>query len=388
MKTDKEASFDLLIDRSGTASQKWDAYQGADILPLWLADMDFQVPGAILDDLKKAVEHGVLGYTLIPQELVSVFIERMYRVHGWQVDPEWLVWLPGLVPALYALPRAYSDVGDGVMTTTPAYWHFLAAPGHSKRVLQAVPMQKDKAGHYKFDFDAMRAARNDRTKLFVLCNPHNPTGRVFSKAELLELSEFCLERDIIICSDEIHCDLILDPTKSHISIATLSEDIARRSITLLAPSKTFNIPGLGCSCAIIPDKDLRTRFIAETGKSLPAVNCFGGRAALVAYRDCEEWRAQLIHYLRANHEYCLNEFNKILGLSMAPLEATYLAWISAEESGIADIEAHLKGFGVGVSGGARFGGDPRYFRLTLGTQRARLEVAVERVRQGLTSTHK
>jgi cystathionine beta-lyase len=376
-------NFDTPVDRSGSNSQKWDAYSDPNIISGWLADMDFQAPMAILDDIRKGLDHGVLGYTVIPQELVDVFIKRMRDLHNWHIEREWIVWLPGLVPALYATARAIGEPGDGVMINSPAYWHFLAAPKYAGRVLQDVPLVSDSSGYYRFDFDAMRSARDKRTKLFILCNPHNPTGRVFSKDELIELAEFCTEHGIVICSDEIHCDLILDSSKRHISIATLGDEIAKNTITLLAPSKTFNIPGLGCSCAVIPDRELRAKFVDRTGKALPSVNVFGGRAALIAYRDCEEWRLELIKYLRANHEYCLREFNSIPGLSMAPLEATYLAWIDATKTGIKDIESHLKNFGVGVAGGHRFGGDPRYFRLTLGTQRARLEDIVMRVREGV-----
>ena len=172
----------------------------------------------------------------------------MRDLHNWKVEQEWIVWLPGLVPALYATARAIGEPGDGVMINSPAYWHFLAAPKYAGRVLQDVPLVSDSSGRYGFDFEAMRAARDNRTKLFILCNPHNPTGRVFSKDELVELAEFCTKHGLVICSDEIHCDLVLDPSKRHISIATLGEEVAKNTITLLAPSKVSLILSRASQC--------------------------------------------------------------------------------------------------------------------------------------------
>lgn len=376
--------FDRIIDRRNTNSYKWNKFGNRDVIPLWVADMDFEVAPAIKNAIQQVTDHNVYGYSLAPEELTEVFIKRMKERHNWEIQKEWLIYLPGLVPALYTSCRAICQENEAVMTLTPIYAHFVDAPKYSNRQVQKVPMKVEN-GYYSFDFEAIENAITEQTKLFLLCNPHNPNGRVYSREELEKLSNICLENNIVICSDEIHCDLILDKTKSHISIATLNKDIENQSITLLAPSKTFNIAGLGCSMAIIPNEEIRAAFIKTKHGIMPYLTPFSGVAALAAYRDSNDWLEALLDYLRGNHEYLLQEVNAIKGLKMHPLEATYLAWIDVSQlqsfrSGITNVTEVFENAGLGIMDASIFSGTG-YIRLNFATQRARLEEVVKRLKR-------
>ncbi|HUN55509.1 MAG TPA: PatB family C-S lyase [Smithella sp.] len=369
--------FDTPINRRGTECLKWDVYHGRDVLPLWVADMDFASPPAILAALHERVDHGIFGYSLTSRALQEIIIERLRFKHGWEAHPDWIVWLPGLVTGINAACRAVGSPGDAVMTTVPIYPPILAAPKLAGREL--ITVEHPNRNHaYQIDFEAIKTAVTGCTKLFILCNPHNPTGRVFTSGELSTLAEICLKHDIIICSDEIHCDLVLDPDKHHVSIAALDQKIAKRSITLLAPSKTFNIPGLGCSLAVIPDEGLRKRFFSVMQGIVPHVNALGLTAALAAYRDSEDWRLELIDYLRINRDQVEAFIGSTPRLSMNHVEATYLAWIDARELGVSNLYAFFEQAGVGLSDGAAFGA-PGFVRLNFGCPRATLELALQRM---------
>ncbi|HQP29690.1 MAG TPA: PatB family C-S lyase [Deltaproteobacteria bacterium] len=374
--------FDTPIDRRNTDSLKWDIYRGRDVLPMWVADMDFASPPEVIAALKKRVDHGVFGYTLTPVGLKNTIIERLKTRHGWEARPEWIVWLPGLVTGLNVACRAVASPKDAVLTTTPAYPPFLSAPALAGCELITVDLPV-RNGMYQIDFEDLESAVTPRTRLFILCNPHNPTGRVFTRSELTRLAEICLSRDIIICSDEIHCDLILDIGNRHISMAALDQGIAQRTITLLSPSKTFNLPGLGCSLAVIPDEGLRKRFTDVMQGIVPHVNTLGLTAALAAYRDGEDWRLALIDYLRHNRNLVEAFVERTPGLAMSHVEATYLAWIDARDLGVKDACAFFDQAGVGLSDGKDFGG-PGFVRLNFGCPRATLQRALERMAQAIT----
>jgi cystathionine beta-lyase len=236
---------------------------------------------------------------------------------------------------------------------------------------------------WTLDFEAIKAAITPRTKMFMLCNPYNPAGTVFTQEELQTLADICTEHNIVICSDEIHCDLILDESKKHVSIATLSKEAENQTITLLSPSKTFNIAGLGCSFAVIPNDEIRAKFTNLKYIIEPMPSAYAYQAALVAYRDCGEWHEQLLAYLRKNHDFVLQEMNAFNGFKMQPLEATYLAWIDIRESGIENITELLENAGVGISEGGLFFDGKGFIRLNFGTQMKRLEAAIWRMRKVL-----
>ncbi|UTA68810.1 MalY/PatB family protein [Emticicia sp. 21SJ11W-3] len=374
--------FDELIDRTQTDSAKWKKYAGKDIIPLWVADMDFKASPAILQALDKVTREGVIGYWQIPDELVEVTLKRLEERHNWKVPKEWLVWLPGMVPGLTLTCMSVGNDDDEVITTVPVYGPFMKAPVAARKKLVKVPL-KEENNRWTFDFEAIKAAITPRTRIFMLCNPYNPGGTVFSKEELQTLADICVANNIVICADEIHCDLILDETKRHISIATLSPEIAKNTVTLLAPSKTFNIAGLGCSFAVIPDDKLRARYADLRYILEPMVSAYGYEAALAAYRDSADWHQQLLAYLRKNYAYILKEMNAFKGFKMLPLEATYLAWIDVRESGIENLAQKLEDAGVGISEGEFFFDGKGFIRLNFGTQMSRLVEAVERMKRVL-----
>lgn len=375
--------FDRPIERRNTASLKWDIYKDRDIIPMWVADMDFQSPPQVLEVLKQRVDHGVFGYTLAPQALVEVVVERLQRLYNWQIDPDWIVWLPGLVTGLNVMCRAVGSPGDEVLVNTPIYPPFLSAPILSgrRRVLSPMVLEGER---WHLDIDDIKAKVSDKTSVYLLCNPHNPCGRMLSKEELLKVAEVMEASDTIICSDEIHCDLLLDKEKKHIPIASLDKEISRRTVTLMAPSKTWNIAGLGCSFAVIEEESLRKKFQRAMMGIVPHVNTLGYTAALAAYRFGDHWLEELLAYLRPNAETVYNRINAIDGLSTAPVEATYLAWIDARESGLRDPHRFFEEAGVGLSNGKEFGA-PGFVRLNFGCRKALLETAIERMQSAMNT---
>lgn len=371
--------FDELIDRRQTDSVKWKRYAGKDIIPLWVADMDFKAAPPILDALDKVTKEGVIGYWQVPDELVEVTLKRLEEKHNWKVPKEWLVWLPGMVPGLTLTCMCIGNDDDEVITTVPIYGPFMKAPIAARKKLVKVPL-KEENNRWTLDFEAIKAAITPRTRIFMLCNPYNPGGTVFTREELQTLVAICVANNMVICADEIHCDLILDETKKHISIATLSPEAEKHTVTLLAPSKTFNIAGLGCSFAVIPDDELRAKYANLRYILEPMVSAYGYQAALAAYRDSEEWHQQLLTYLRKNHEYMLKEMNAFKGFKMLPLEATYLAWIDVREAGIENLAQKLEEAGVGISEGEMFFDGKGFIRLNFGTPMSNLVEAVRRMK--------
>jgi len=379
--------FDTPPSRLGTDSQKWQKYEGRDILPLWVADMDFRSSPAIVAALRERVEHGVFGYARPTRSTVQAVVDALARNYGWTIDPSWIVWLPGLVCGLNVTSQAFAQPGEDVLTLTPVYPPFMGAPRNSGRISTQVPFVLNAtAGRWDVDWDALERAVTPKTKLFFLCNPHNPIARVWRRDELVRLGEFCLRHDLVLCSDEIHCDLILDPALPHVPAATLSPELAARTVTLMAPSKTYNVPGLGTSFAIISDPTLRARFVRATTGIVAEVTCLGYAACEAAYRDSEAWRQALLHYLRGNRDFLLETLARDFpGLRVeAPIEATYLAWINVSTLKLPDPVARFEAHGVGLSEGAFFGarkGD--YVRINFGCPRATLAEALRRMKAAL-----
>ena len=373
--------FDEIIDRSGTSSVKWERYHGRDILPLWVADMDFRSPPAVIDALRQRVDHGVFGYTLPPAELAEAVLAHLSQDFGWRVEPEWIVWLPGIVAGLNGACRAVGSDGDDVLILTPVYPPFFSAPRLSGRTTLAIPLAED-GNRWTLDLEAIERAVTPRTRLLLLCNPHNPVGRVYDRHELSRLAELCEKRRLTICSDEIHAGLVLEPGRRHIPIASLSPETASRTITLHAPSKTCNIAGLGCGFAVIPSPDLRQRFLQVTEGIVPYVNALGYTAALAAYRDCRDWHAQLIDYLRGNLALVEQSVQRMPALAMNHVEATYLAWIDCGKLGVKKPAAFFEDAGVGLSDGSSFGGEG-FVRLNFGCPRTLLRQALERMEHAL-----
>ena len=372
--------FDHSPERRGIPGQKWGRYAGRDVLPLWVADMDFAAPPPVLEALAERLRHGVFGYTHPWPSLIEAVTASLARDHGWTVEPDWLVWLPGVVSGFNLACRAIGEEGEGVFTATPIYPPFFDAPDNNARRLVQTPLNFVD-GRWQWDRAATEAAIDAHTRLFMLCNPHNPVGRVFDEEELRWIAALAIERDLVICSDEIHCGLVLDPDKRHIPIAALGPEIARRTITLIAPSKTWNIPALYCAIAIIPDAALRARFRRVMRGIVPEINILGLIAAEAAYRDGEVWRRALIEYLRGNRARTMEAVTD-MGLEMAEPEATYLAWIDCRAAGLEDPAAFFETSGVGLSDGCAFG-QPGFVRLNFGCARATLDEALSRMARAL-----
>ncbi len=374
--------FDHPPDPHGQWSLKWDRYGGRDVIPLWVADMDFRCAPPVLQMLRERLDHGVFGYVEPGPELVDAIVARLEAQHGWSPRREWFVWLPGLVSGLNVACRAVGEPGDAVATAVPVYPPFLSAPAYSSRELVRVPLRQEGAS-WRFDPADLEAAITSRTRLLLLCNPHNPVGRVWSREELAAIAAVCERRDVIVCSDEVHCGLVLEPGMSHVPLATLSPEAARRSITLMAASKTFNLPALGAAFAIVPDEALRGRVRQVMAGIVHRPGGLGLWATLAAYRDGEPWRHALLDYLRASRDHVLRRLNGLPGLRAGPVEATYLAWIDCRGAGLDQPARFFEAAGVGLYDGADFGA-PGFVRLNFATRRPLLDEALDRIGRALS----
>ncbi|NDL62574.1 MalY/PatB family protein [Acerihabitans arboris] len=374
-------NFDESIDRRHSDSYKWRKYDGRDVIPLWVADTDFRSPPAIIEALRARVEHGVFGYGAPPGELATLFVERMRSRYQWRVKPEWLVFLPGLVSGLNLAVRALTREDMGVVIPTPIYPPFRSAARGAARQQRLAPMALTQ-GRWQVDLAAIEESMDGTEQLLMLCNPHNPGGTVYRREELEQQLAFARRHNLLVCSDEIHCDLLLEPGARHIPFGSMSEDAEQRSITLMSPSKTFNIAGLGASLAVIPNARLRMKFIAQRSGIVPNVDVLAYVAATAAWRDGQPWLDEQLHYLRGNRDWLAARINALPGLRMALPEATYLAWIDAGRLGVENAQRFFEQAGVGLSAGADFG-DPRFIRLNFGCPRALLEQAVARMERAI-----
>ncbi|RZU47706.1 cystathionine beta-lyase [Fluviicoccus keumensis] len=372
-------SFDTPPDRRGSDSLKWQKYAGRDILPMWVADMDFAAPPAVLAALQARLAHGVFGYGA-PPEFAPVIADALQRDYDWTVQPDWIVPLPGLVCGLNVAARAIGEAGDALLTATPVYPHLFTSAANQDRASLRIGL--DPAHDWTWDIAALRAATTARTRGLMLCHPHNPIGRVWNAGELQAIAEHAATHDLIVVSDEIHCDLILEPGLRHRPFALQSADAASRSITLMAPSKTYNIPGLGAAVAVIPSDSLRRRFGKAMAGIVPHVNILGYAATVAAYRDCTAWRAELLDYLRGNRERVMT-LDGVGGLRVVKPEATYLAWIDCRALGVDDPQRFFEEAGVGLSPGRDFGAEG-FVRLNFGCSRALLEEALQRMRAAVS----
>jgi cystathionine beta-lyase len=377
--------LDRTIDRRPTDSDKWHKYD-EDVLPLWVADMDFAAPEPVIRALRERVDHGVFGYGQEPRELRPVIVERLQRLYNWQVAPADLVFLPGVKTGFNLATHAVTSPGDGLLAQTPVYSPILDAPGNAGCTLDQMELTLRPDGQYEIDFDAFEAAITGRTGIFILCNPHNPVGRVFRRDELERMAEICLRHSVVICSDEIHCDLVFEGHE-HVPIASLDPEIAGQTITLMAPSKTYNIAGLKCSVAIVENSELRKRLKAAQAGLVPEINIMGYTAALAAYRDGQPWLSAILRYLEANRDF-LQEYvdARLPGITMSQTEGTYLAWLDCRQAGIPGNphQFFLDKARVAVNDGATYGpGGEGFVRLNFGCPRSTLEGALGRMETAL-----
>jgi cystathionine beta-lyase len=384
---DPQYDFSRVIDRHRSDSVKWRLYEG-DVLPMWVADMDFRSPEPVIRALSERVDHGIFGYGKEPPDLRPTIVEHLQRLYGWHVAPEALVFVPGVVTGFNQAARAVTTPGDGVLVQTPVYFPMLYAPDNVGCTLDEMELTRQTDGSYEIDFDAMAETITNRTRIFLLCSPHNPVGRVFRRDELERMAEICLRRNVVICSDEIHCDLVF-PGHPHLPIASLAPEIADRTITLIAPSKTYNIAGLHFSVAIIQNAELRENYQAAGAGLVGRPGILSTTAALAAYREGQPWLDEVLRYLKANRDYLVEYVNSQLpGITMWCPEGTYLGWLDCREAGI-DGPPHqffLKQARVAMNEGASFGrGGEGFVRLNFGCPRSTLLVALERMKAALLS---
>lgn len=367
--------FDQPVHRRGTGSLKWD--RRPDLDPLWVADMDFTSPPQVIETLHERVNHGVFGYAVPHPSLVETLLNYLQTRIGITSSEEQIVHLGGLVPALSLATKAFAVPGEAVLTCTPVYPPFLGVHNDGDLELQSVDHIDDN-GTWIMDWDALEKAVTPKTKLFILSNPQNPLGRVFSKEEMIQLGEFCQRHDLVLISDEIHCDLILDEESTpHFSALNLPDELRDRTVTLLAPSKTYNIAGLGYAFAVIPNDSLRRKFTAAKGHILPEINCLAYYAAEAAYQHGESWRQDLLAYLRTNRDLLTKKISEGLpGARVPKIEATYLAWIDCKELSVEKPIKNAEEAGLFLSDGSFFGHE-RCIRMNFGTQTARLDKALD-----------
>jgi len=378
--------FDRLIERRESDSIKWGLYD-EDVVPLWVADTDVLAPPSLIKSLHERIDHGIFGYAKPQESTKNVIQNWVYDRHGWKVKSEDIILLSGVVQGFNFAAKAFTAPGDAVLIQTPAYHPFFQVAENSNLTQVTIPLVHDPDGSYYFNEDEFRSALTTKSKIFMLCNPHNPTGRTFSKIELHSMAQVCLENNIIICSDEIHCDLVYPETK-HIPIASLSEDIANNTISLLSASKTFNIAGLKSSAAIITNPRLREIFIKTTSGFAGSVNLLGELALRTAYEVGENWLNELLSYLNLNRDYLFDYVNSELpGIRMIKPEGTYLGWLDCSELGLKDpSKFFLEEARVALNAGSWFGENySQFVRINFGCPTNTLVTGLERIKFALNS---
>ncbi|RXK52298.1 MalY/PatB family protein [Aquirufa rosea] len=350
----KQYNFDQVIDRKNTSSYKWDnpLYDGKTILPMPVADMEFAVADEILEALDKITQHGVLGYSIVPDSLKVLAQAKLKNDYAWETSLDWQVWLPGIVPGITLACDIFANEERGVLTPIPVYHPFHLIPTWLGRPLITFPMVEEN-GRWVYDFTAFEESLQRKPAVFLFCNPHNPGGTVFNQEEINRIITLCKQYDCMIISDEIHADLQIYPQSQHICIGQQIEDIP--SISFFATSKAYNTAGLGGCVAIIPDKVTREAFVKKTFGYMPMLSRHSIDVMTATYQHGANWLSQLLPYLKQNHDYLMNFIHQFPGLRMLPLEATYLAWISYDETW-GDLQVRLLEKGLHVLRGEQFKG--------------------------------
>lgn len=375
--------FEQPIQRRGTGSFKWDLEAMQGVLPMWVADMDFSSPPAVIDALVERARHGVFGYALVPPSLTELVVQRYEERHGWSIDPSWIVWLPGLETALTLASLAVGQEGDQVLCMDPIYPPFYGGPRKAGREVSR-PSLLRQGGRWVLDWERLEEILSmPQTKLWLFCHPHNPVGEVFGRSTCERVAEMCLRHGVVLCSDEVHGDLSLDGS-SHICMGSLGKEAERNSITLMAPSKTFNIAGLGCGWAVIPDEKLRQSFQISMRSITPMLTPMGFTACEAALRHGEAWRQELIGVLKRRVETIDRFVAQQRGIQWIPPRASYLAWLDVGALGLDDPAAHFKAHGLGLSPGRIFG-DPNHVRLNFGCPEKTLVEGLQRMERAISA---
>jgi len=393
--------FDRVVTRRDTDSMKWDTagslFGDNDILPMWVADMDFPVAKPITDAIINRAGHQIFGYTLPGKAVINAIVDRIQQKYGWGIDPQWIVFTPGVMPAVHAAIRAFTHPGDDIIIQGPVYYPFWSAvydcgcqvANNQLRLIN---------GHYEIDYNDLKskfalkdgmAPSASRARMMILCSPHNPTGRVWSREELLRMGEIVIENGALMLSDEIHCELLFKGAK-HTPFSSISREFEQHSMVCMAPSKTFNLAGLNASIIIIPNEELRLRFNAARHGIVTRVNLFGLTAMEAAYRYGDEWLGQLLEYLQGNLDYLMAYFEqKIPKIEVIKPEGTYLVWLDCRKLGLGDAELRSfmrKKARVGLDDGYLFGPAGAGFqRINIACPRSILTEALEKIENAVNN---
>jgi len=394
-------NFDEVVDRRGTGSFKWDGVElvfgDKDVLPMWVADMDFRIVKPITDAILNRAEHDIYGYTIVPNSLVDAVIQRLKAKYNLVVRPEWLVFTPGVVPALYTVVKALTSIGDSVLVQEPVYYPFFHAIRDNGAHIVSNDLKLE-GDHYEINFEDLESKflpkkallpEPSRVKAMILCNPHNPVGRVFTKEELIKVGEIAIKNGAVVISDEIHSEIIYKGHK-HIPFASISEEFANNSITCISASKTFNLAGLETSIIIIPNEKIRAKFLEAKGRIFSTPNAFGLVATEAAFRYGEEWLSQLLEYLEDNLNFLMEYVERrIPEVKVIRPEGTYLAWLDFRALGMDEYTLSdflRKKSKVGLDDGYVFGKSGRGFaRLNFACPRATLEEGLRRIEKAVSS---
>ena len=376
-------NFDQIIPRKDTHSTKWLKFSDEDVLPMWIADMDFACPSVITNAMTQRIDQGIFGYTDTPSDLTEVFVRKVYENTEWKIQDDWVVWIPGGVVGLNVSCKTVLAPGEMAMVPSPIYAPFTEAPENMERGFVKNYLV-DSKGRLEFDLEAIETILTEDTKLFFLCNPHNPGGTVFSKQEIEKISSICEERKIIVCSDEIHSDLILEEGLKHVPFASLNKYNEEHSITIMGPCKTYNLAGFPIAAAIIPNEELREDFVRNTKGIVAHIDSIAFVAAEAAYSKADIWHSELLDYLKFNRKILSERINKIEGISLKGPEAGFLAWIDCRNSEISNpAEFFINEAKVGVHDGAWFG-NKDYVRLNFGCPSSLLEDAISRIEKAFS----
>jgi len=380
-----EKEFDLVVNRLKTHSVKWDTYP-PDVLPMWIADLDFKAPPSVLKILEEKINHGIFGYESDFLILKQVFAAWVKEHYSWDIREEEIMFIPEVVTGLNLIAQSLGHPGESLIIQPPVYPPFFKVASYAQMQTIESNMVESAEGFYALDFQELESAVTPRTKFLILCSPHNPVGRVFSREELITLADICVRKNLLIISDEIHCDLLFDGRK-HIPIASISEDIAQQTITLMAPSKTFNLAGLKCSFMIVKNPSLRSQIEEGRRGLVGCPSLLSMEAAYAAYADGSGWLQQLIAYLQENRDFLVSFLHEeIPSIRVFPPEGTYLAWLDCRklDEKCNPYEFFLEKAKIAFNDGRAFGNQGKGFvRMNFGCPRSTLEQALERMRKAV-----
>jgi cystathionine beta-lyase len=373
--------FDTIVERHNTNSSKWDKYKHQDIIPLWVADTDFKAAPVIQNALEERVKHGIFGYTNTDEQRNQVVADYYQTKYGCHVESDWIVWVPGIVASLTLAIRSLSKQHKQVFTPDMVYPYFHTTPVAAGKQANHLAMTYAE-DRVRIDLNALEKRNAQDARVMLFCNPQNPGGAIYTREELNQIDAYCESNNLILVSDEIHADIILDEKQKHIPYLAVSDHALNNSITLGAASKAFNVAGLACSWAVIANDELRKAFKDEMHGIISEINPFGYTATLTALSEGEPWLRSMNNYLRRNRDYLFDEINSIEGMRMLPLDSTFLAWIDVSKLNLKDPCGFFEEAGVGLSPGSNFN-DARFLRLNFGCAKSVLEEAVKRIKKAL-----